>query len=282
MPYHDFSPHPSAPTRGFAPPKKLPMKLFTISILTAVTAFTLTTAAQKGKGKGGLRKQSGTQGNYRVTVVEIPENVNSGFVRLKPKVLLYRPIETSKKKLPLIVTLHGSGGGRRDIEQKKWQGAINQLLKTENPEFEAVVVEPQSDGEWDPQSLQRMLDHILSENPVIDTSRLYCMGYSMGGKGTWEWAMNYPDRFAAIIPKGFIPDLSKINSMVDLPIWAMVGDKDSKPRVEGIPAMEKALKELGSNKVKISVFKGANHATAAGRSREEAGVWEWLFSWAKE
>jgi predicted peptidase len=253
-----------------------------IFALVTLATFTLPATAQKGKSKGGLRKQSETQGNYRVTVVEIPENVNSGFVRLKPKVLLYRPIETSKKKLPLIVTLHGSGGGRRDIEQKKWQGAINQLLKTENPEFEAVVVEPQSDGEWDPQSLQRMLDHILSENPVIDTSRLYCMGYSMGGKGTWEWAMNYPDRFAAIIPKGFIPDLSKINSMVDLPIWAMVGDKDSKPRVEGIPAMEKALKELGSNKVKISVFEGANHATAAGRSREEAGVWEWLFSWAKE
>ena len=263
-------------------PISLPMRYPLIFALVTLATFTLPATAQKGKSKGGLRKQSETQGNYRVTVVEIPENVNSGFVRLKPKVLLYRPIETSKKKLPLIVTLHGSGGGRRDIEQKKWQGAINQLLKTENPGFEAMLVEPQSDGEWDPKSLQRMLDQILRENPEVDSNRLYCMGYSMGGKGTWEWAMNYPDRFAAIIPKGFIPDLSKINSMVDLPIWAMVGDKDSKPRVEGIPAMEKALKELGSNKVKISVFEGANHATAAGRSREEAGVWEWLFSWAKE
>ena len=258
------------------------MKLFTISILATVAAFTLTAAAQKGEGKGGLRKQSGTQGNYRVTVVEIPENVNSGFVRLKPKALLYRPIETSKKKLPLIVTLHGSGGGRRDIEQKKWQGAINQLLKTENPEFEAVVVEPQSDGEWDPDSLQKMLNYILRENPDVDANRLYCMGYSMGGKGTWEWAMHYPDRFAAIIPKGFIPDLSKIDGMVDLPIWAMVGDKDSKPRVEGIPAMEKALREMGSTRVKISVFEGANHATAAGRSKEEPGVWEWLFWWERD
>ena len=263
-------------------PISLPMRYPLIFALVTLATFTLPATAQKGKSKGGLRKQSETQGNYRVTVVEIPENVNSGFVRLKPKVLLYRPIETSKKKLPLIVTLHGSGGGRRDIEQKKWQGAINQLLKTENPGFEAMLVEPQSDGEWDPKSLQRMLDQILRENPEVDSNRLYCMGYSMGGKGTWEWAMHYPDRFAAIIPKGFIPDLSRINSMVDLPIWAMVGDKDSKPRVEGIPAMEKALKELGSNKVKISVFEGANHATAAGRSREEAGVWEWLFSWAKE
>ena len=101
----------------------------------------------------------------------------------------------------------------------------------------------------------------------------------MGGKGTWEWAMNYPNRFAAIIPKGFIPDLSKIDGMIDLPIWAMVGDKDSKPRVEGISAMENVLKESGSTKVRVSVFKGANHATASGLSRYEPGVWEWLFSW---
>jgi len=253
-----------------------------LCVLLPLCALALPATAQKGKGKGGLRKQSDTQGNYRVTVVEIPANVNSGFVRLKPRALLYRPIETSEEKLPLIVTLHGSGGGRRDIEQKKWQGAINQLLKTENPKFEAVVVEPQSDGEWDPDSLQKMLDYILSENPDVDTNRLYCMGYSMGGKGTWEWAMHHPDRFAAIIPKGFIPDLSKIDGIVDLPIWAMVGDKDSKPRVEGIPAMEKALKVRGSTRVKISIFEGANHATAAGRSKEEPGVWEWLFSWARD
>lgn len=257
------------------------MKLLPILLLTSLAAFTFPAAAQKGKGKG-LRKQSDTQGNYNVSVVEIPEKVATDFVRLKSKVLLYRPIEASQDKLPLIVTLHGSGGGRRDIEQKKWQGTIKQLLQAEQPEFESIVLEPQSEGEWDPGSLQAMLDYIIRENPDVDTNRLYCMGYSMGGKGTWEWAMHDPDRFAAVIPKGFIPDLSKIDGMVDLPIWAMVGDKDSRPRVEGIPAMEKALKELGSTKVKISVFEGANHATAAGRSKEEPGVWEWLFSWKRE
>ena len=156
------------------------------------------------------------------------------------------------------------------------------MLTPENQKHEPLVVEPQSDGEWDPDSLNAMLTYIIRENPDVDPNRIYCVGYSMGGKGTWEWAMTHPDRFAAIIPKGFIPDLSKLDGMVDLPIWAMVGDKDSKPRVEGIPAMEKALKELGSTVVKITVFEGANHATAAGRSKEEPGVYEWLFSWKRE
>jgi len=257
------------------------MKLANILLIAVLVVFATPAEAQNGTGKG-LRKRSEDQGNYRVAVVEIPEEVTSEFERLKPKVLLYRPIETSQKKLPLVVTLHGFGGGRRDIERKKWQGAIKQLLKPENRKYEAMLLEPQSEGEWDPDSLQQMLDYVIRENPDVDAKRVYCMGYSMGGKGTWEWAMNYPDRFAAVIPKGFIPDLSKIDGMVDLPIWAMVGDKDSRPRVEGIPAMEKALKELGSTKVKILVFEGANHATASRRANDEPGVLEWLFSWERE
>ena len=255
------------------------MKFVNFLFIAALVVFAFPAEAQKGKG---LRKRSETQGNYRVALVEIPEEVASKFERLKPKALLYRPIKTSQAKLPLVVTLHGSGGGRRDIEQKKWQGAIRQLLKPENRKHEAMVLEPQSGGVWDPDSLDKMLDSVIRKNPDVDTKRIYCVGYSMGGKGTWEWAMNHPDRFAAIIPKGFIPDLSKIDGMVDLPIWAMVGDKDSRPRVEGIPAMAKALKKLGSTKVKISVFEGANHATASGRSKNEPGVYEWLFSWKRE
>ena len=255
------------------------MKFTPLLSISVLVAFTIPVKAQKGMG---LRKRSEQLGNYRVAVVEIPQEVTSKFERLKPKVLLYRPIEMTLEKLPLVVTLHGSGGGRRDIEQKKWQGTINQLLKPENRKYEAIVLEPQSEGEWDPDSLQKMLDYVIRENTDVDTKRIYCMGYSMGGKGTWEWAMNYPDRFAAIIPKGFIPDLSKIDGMLDLPIWAMVGDKDSRPRVEGIPAMEKALKERGSTKVKITVLEGANHGTAAGRAKDEPGVFEWLFSWERE
>ena len=257
------------------------MKFVNLFFVTVFVTIAVPTEAQEAKRKG-LRKQSERQDNYRVAIIEIPQEVASKFERLKPKALLYRPIETTQEKRPLVVTLHGSGGGRRDIEQKKWQGTIRQLLKPENGKYEAMLLEPQSEGQWKPDSLEKMLDYVIRENPDVDTKRIYCVGYSMGGKGTWEWAMNYPDRFAAIIPKGFIPDLSKINGMVDLPIWAMVGDKDSRPRVKGIPAMEKALKQLGSTKVKITVFKGANHATASGLSKDLPGVWDWLFSWKRE
>ncbi len=134
------------------------MKFVNLLLIAALVVFAVPAGARKGKGKG-LRKRSETQGNYGVAVVETPEEVASKFERLKTRVLLYRPIETSREKLPLVVTLHGSGGGRRDIEQKKWQGAIRQLLKPENQQYEAMLLEPQSEREWEPDSLQKMLDY---------------------------------------------------------------------------------------------------------------------------
>jgi hypothetical protein len=71
----------------------------------------------------------------------------------------------------------------------------------------ASILVPQSNGLWDPGSLDKLLAHVLEKNPTIDSNRIYCNGYSMGGKGTWEWAMASLERFAAIISKGFIPDL---------------------------------------------------------------------------
>ncbi len=91
------------------------------------------------------------------------------------------------------------------------------------------------------------------------------------GLGTWDLALASPERFAVMIPIGFLPigflpigflpDLSGIDGMVKLPLWAMVGMKDSKPHVESILAMEKSFIELGATVVKTTYFEGANHGS---------------------
>ena len=221
-------------------------------------------------------KLSDVRGNLRVEIITVPENVAGSFERLNAKALLYHPVKMEEEKNPLVIFLHGSGGSRRSIERAKWTGDVRKFTASGQPLVSILV--PQSNGQWDPASLDKMLDHVLKTNPNIDTRRIYCVGYSMGGKGTWEWAMKSPKRFAAIIPKGFIPALSGINGMIEMPIWAMVGTKDSKPRVEGIRAMEMAMKELGATGVKTTFFEGANHGSTPGEIKKLEGVYKWLFS----
>ena len=230
------------------------------------------------------RRTGDVRGNLRLEVVTVPNDISSSFEQLNPQVLLYHPVSPNSeknsdlKKNPLLIFLHGSGGSNGDVERFKWKGDVKRFTARGGEYPPSNILVPQSKGHWDPASLNKMLDFVLKKNPSIDSNRVYCIGYSMGGKGTWEWAMASPERFAAIIPKAFIPEMSGIAGMVELPLWAMVGTRDSKTRVEGIKSMEKRLKELGSKVVKTTYFEGANHGSAAGEIKKLEGVYDWLFS----
>jgi predicted peptidase len=59
----------------------------------------------------------------------------------------------------------------------------------------------------------------------IDTERVYLIGPSLGGSGTWYIAARYPERFAASAPmSGFTSHLDFIDKnmdkLIDLPVWA--------------------------------------------------------------
>jgi predicted peptidase len=232
-----------------------------------------TTAYGQKKGKGGSPKTA-----FKMEFVTIPDNISSSFETLKKQVLLCHPLKNTKEKSPLVISLHGLGGGSKPVESRLRSSIIKELSKAENLKYGAKILVPQSDPTWNPESLSKMLDYILSEHKDIDVNRIYCVGYSMGGKGTWEWAMLEPKRFAAISPKGFIPDYSKTASMASLAIWAMVGTKDSQPRVDGISKMKDEFAKVNSNLVKLSIFEGANHKTASAQAKQVEGMYDWLFS----
>jgi len=241
-------------------------------------AFAILPTANVEAGPG----DSGKQGNLRLEVVTFPQDVQAGFKDLNGQALLYHPIERPEGKIPLMILLHGAGGTKKkDIHAFKGNRDVKWVMTPANRKYVAKILVPHSRSLWDPGSLNKMLDHILSTNSDLDEDRIYCIGYSMGGKGTWEWAMSSPKRFAAIIPVAFIADQSKLQGMVDLPIWAMVGTADRR-RVGSIVAMEKALKELDSTTVRTTVFEGPNHASTPAKAWAEKGLLDWLFAQSRK
>jgi predicted esterase/Spy/CpxP family protein refolding chaperone len=228
---------------------------------------------QAGGAGGG-----GKPVDMRLEIVTFPPNVQAGFKDLSKQALFYHPIKKPEDKVPLIVLLHGAGGTKKkDITAFKGNRDVTWVMTPANSKYVAKVLVPHSRSLWDPASLNKMLDYILSTNSDIDTDRIYCIGYSMGGKGAWDWAMTSPKRLAAIVPVAFIANQGKLKDMVDLPIWAMVGTADRR-RAGGIPKMEKALKDLGSKVVRTTVFQGANHATSAAKAWAQEGLLKWLFA----
>jgi predicted peptidase len=140
--------------------------------------------------------------------------------------LLYTPDSPIPDEgFPLIIFLHGRGETGRDLQLVKKHGLPSFLDDTLN--FPFMVVSPQCpDGKaWKPRLLQRLLDEIEILYPV-DTDRIYVTGLSMGGTGTWEFALSDPGRFAAIAPVCAMMKTRNACSLSSLPVWVFHGALD--------------------------------------------------------
>ena len=144
------------------------------------------------------------------------------------------------KKYPMVLSLHGAGGtGTDNVRNLRYWNTVmaQEELRRKHPCF---VVAPQSVRPWrtpamaahftdeniakmpkdwqavvgrsirnacrNPKAanLDRvflLLDALAKEFP-IDTDRVYVLGHSMGGFGTWTAVAEQPDRFAAAITVG--------------------------------------------------------------------------------
>ena len=240
---------------------------------------------ERAKARAEFAKRYGDfskPANHRLEVVTFPQEVQDADSNMDKEALLYHPIEKPEGKIPLIVLLHGAGGTKqKDVSAFKGNRDVRWVMTPANSKHVAKILVPHSRSHWSPDALNKAVDHLLSTNSDIDEDRIYCIGYSLGGLGTWNWARHSPKRLAAIVPVAFIANQSNLKDMVDLPIWAMVGTADRR-RAGSIPAMEKALKELGSTAVRTTVFEGANHASTAAKAWAEEGLLDWLFAQSRK
>ena len=97
----------------------------------------------------------------------------------------------------------------------------------------------------------------------IDENRVYLMGHSMGGIGTWKIAPKYPDVWAAIAPisgNGAPDTLGKIRNVPEIIVH---GDNDPTVNVSGSRTMVARLKELGVEHKYIEVPGGLHSDVVA-------------------
>jgi predicted peptidase len=200
--------------------------------------------------------------------------------------LLYLPGDYGRdpqQKWPLILFLHGSGERGNDLELLKRQPLPKTLDQMKD--FPFIVLSPQlplAMGNWsdliDP--VKALLDQIQASYSV-DNQRVYLTGLSMGGFGTWEFALRYPQRFAAIVPiaGGFrfqshaIPE--NICDLKDLPVWVFHGARDTNVLPAQSEEMVEALRACGG-KVRFTLYPDADHSASWTRAYANPDVYKWL------
>jgi predicted peptidase len=184
---------------------------------------------------------------------KVTVNVTSNYLLFLPQAYGKDPA----KKWPLILFLHGSGERGDDINKVKLFGLPKVLEQWK--EFPFVVVSPQcpADQWWDPLTVVTLLDEVR-EKYAVDPDRVYLTGMSMGGFGTWETAVAYPDRFAAIAPVCGSGNPYRLPALKNVPAWVFHGEKDPSIPVAAAVQMAKTLEALGG-KVKLTVYPNVGH-----------------------
>jgi predicted peptidase len=96
----------------------------------------------------------------------------------------------------------------------------------------------------------------------VDSKRVYLMGHSMGGYGTWSVAMNHPELFAALGPISGGGDTSGLAKIRTIPEYVVHGDNDKTVSVLQSRRMVEAGKSLGISITYVEV-PGGSHVSVA-------------------
>lgn len=167
--------------------------------------------------------------------------------------LLYLPKDYAKetKKYPLVIYLHGGSQKGNDLNKLKVYGLP--YLVEKGQDFNFIIASPQCPDNkyWSTENWFESLYAELNSKYRIDTDRIYLTGVSMGGYGTFIVAMDFPEKFAAIVPFcGGIndSDTTRVCNLSKIPVWAFHGTADDKIPISETERIVKGLESCESNK----------------------------------
>jgi predicted peptidase len=201
-------------------------------------------------------------------------------VNPKPKIkcdyLLYLPIDykTNNDLFPLIIYLHGGSQRGNDLNKLKTYGLPYLIDKGVNYDF--IIASPQCPDNtlWSRIDWFDSLYLDLTTKYRIDKQRIFVTGISIGGFGTWQVAMDYPDKIAAIIPLcGGCNDSVDICRINKLPIWTFHGTADSMININETERLVNRLQKCNGN-IKFSRLENAGHGIQDIYQKPE--IFEWL------
>lgn len=197
--------------------------------------------------------------------------------------LLFTPRDSSaveNGKFPLIISLHGIGERGEDLWRVKGDG-LPKFLDGKN-DFPFIVVSPQcpSTTEWyydrTDIKLNKLIDSVIARYPV-DTNRIYLTGFSMGGIGTLDMGIRYPNRFAAIMPIAFrIEDGWDLCVIKEIPFWGFHGQHDPIIPLYKAQSVVTTLINCGGNPL-FTIYSDLFH-DAWTRTYSNPAVYDWLLT----
>lgn len=218
---------------------------------------------------------------------------------LKYRLFIPKGYADTTIRYPLTVFLHGSGESGDDNASQlinNGPGALSHPATQEK--FPSFVLCPQcpKGGQWGyyrgditPAGTVVAIVRALQKEFRIDPDRIYVTGLSLGGMGAWYAIAEHPDLFAAAVPVCGAGDVSRVDRIRSIPVWAFHGMDDKAvpiagptrwaKEIAGDRDMVRALKDAGGD-ARITEYEKQGHAVW-GAAYADPGLMPWLFAQVK-
>ncbi len=141
---------------------------------------------------------------------------------------LYTPenIDTSQV-YPVALYLHGCCGTDDNARLRNCVDPPVRMWHNYGKNTQKVptyIIAPATSSGWTQHftDLAGVIDDLIF-NHHADSTRIYITGFSMGGRGTYDFINTYPRLFAAAIPMG-MNFSGSMDRAKDIPFWANVGN----------------------------------------------------------
>ena len=188
----------------------------------------------------------------------------------------------SKEKWPLLLYLHGGMGRGNDFKKLYWYPVPKMILeKKYNLPYIIIIPQCPEGKMWSGMELinvTELLKNII-ENYNVDRTRIYAVGYSMGGNGVLALTYYTPDTFAAIAPMSGMSNTWWASKIKHIPSWFFHGVKDDQVPVRESDEMVEALKKEGAE---VKYSRDTERAHSPPSENEHLELFEWLLQHKKD
>ncbi|MBQ5970243.1 MAG: prolyl oligopeptidase family serine peptidase [Clostridia bacterium] len=207
----------------------------------------------------------------------------------------FSPVKSSFdiSKYPLIVWLHGGNGYNVPRSQIKKYDVGNLVSDEYQAKFSpggCFVLAPRDPAvlatNWEftgTAAVKAVIDEFIEQNQRnIDTSRIYIIGYSIGGSMVWKMLEDYPTFFAAAIPASALiqPSESAIKKLTGTAIWIFCSDEDPYPgaRTVNVNPVFQSLRVNSAHpeRLRLTTFSKVLEPDYSNRATWDAQHYTWL------
>jgi predicted esterase len=172
------------------------------------------------------------------------------------------------KRMPLMIALHGAGG-TEDGFMDGYEGQLPALAEKHGYIVASPLGYRPTGGYGSPilargrmselseQDVMQVLARMRQDYP-IDERRIFLMGHSMGGIGTWHLGSKYPEIWAGLGSFAGMGAPQTVTRMKSIPQFVVHGDADFTVPVARSRVMVEEMKKLGVDHQYIEVPGGAH------------------------